>query len=168
MIILKNYNKHEKKDKSNILIIILVIVLIVAVFFFSFCFFKIFDSKNPKIISGSSVELSNSEIKYDTNSKDNSLNYSFTINNDNKYDSRYNIVLNDKNSTIDRSNINFVLTMNGNKVASGTLDQISNDILYTSYVKAGSNNSFNFTIWTNNNVSTNDYYSFSLRLVPAA
>jgi len=173
---LKNYNKNNTKDNNSkdnkSFVIILILVLVFTVFFFSFCFFQMFERKDPSIIEGYSVDLSDSENQYkfnDIKGEDSKLNYGFTINNKNDKNASYSIILNDSDSTIPRKYIKYKLTLNGITISSGSLASIDGDVLDKRTLKGNSQNSYNFMVWSdsdNSDISQNDYYSYYLQIVP--
>lgn len=157
--------------KSNIFVILFIIILIIFIFFFSLYFFNLFDSKNPTLISSLNVTLNDEQTDHPASrigdDEDNST-YSFVVTNNSKMGAKYQVLLYDRDATISRKNVHYKLQLNDATIKTGTLDEVKDNVLDSRTVNGKSTNSYLFTIWVSedDNLDSDDYYDYYLKLVP--
>jgi hypothetical protein len=157
--------------KENALIILFSIILIVLVIVLSFTFFAFFNSKNPSLISQLDVTFESTGERYDyndINGFENSSVYSFVINNNNSISSKYDVLLKDQKSTIDRKFINFKLYRNNKVIKQGKLSDIRENIIDRTILNPNNHNDYRFVIWIDDkkDIDSDSYYTYYLKVVP--
>lgn len=165
-------NKIGKKILKIVLVIILSLVMGVIAYKGSFYLDKIFKYYGKAEIKVTFDDTKSYVIPNVSNSnKEEALEtwpYMFTIENEGNRKGLYQIIIKDmETSTIARTNLQYVLMMDDKEVATGNLDAITNDILYTGDINKDSSQRYKLYIWVTDhetNDEKEDVYEYQLSL----
>lgn len=165
-------NKIGKKILKIVLVIILSLVMGVIAYKGSFYLDKIFKYYGKTEIKVTFDDTKSYVIPNVSNSnKEEALEtwpYMFTIENEGNRRGLYQIIIKDmETSTIDRTNLHYVLMLDEKEVQEGTLSSITNDILYTGDINKDSSQRYKLYIWVTDqetNDEKEDIYEYQLSL----
>ena len=89
--------------------------------------------------------------------------YMFTIENNGNRKGLYQIIIKDINSTIDRTNLKYLLVLDDKEVKEGNLSDVTSDILYTYEINKNTSQRFKLYIWVENEETTKeDIYEYQI------
>lgn len=154
-------NKIGKKILKIVLIIVLSLVMAVIAYTASFYLDKTFKYYGKTEIKVTFDDTKTYVIPNVLNSnKEEALKtwpYMFTIENSGNRKGLYQIIIKDmETSTIERTNLHYVLMLDEKEVQEGTLSSITNDILYTSEVNKNASQRYKLYVWVEDLENIND------------
>lgn len=173
---------EQKKDpeirvvhKINVVVLILFFLsLLLLIFSLYYAFFKEKTFVNIRTIKSGDIAVIHSKIDFGNTiesfigytSEEKSNSYSFVIQNNNKHELNYNIKLIDITSVgisrINLSNLNYSLYKNNNKIATGVVSNLNNNILIKEQTLADSKDNYVIKLWSSS--ITQDGYKFKIEV----
>lgn len=177
--------EHEIEDREDptIRIVHKVNIVVLILFFLSlgllifslyYAFFKEKTFVNIRTIQSGDIAVIHSKADFggtinsfiNINSEENAFIYNFTINNNNAHELNYNIkMINVVSASINRINLtslNYSLYKNNNKLSTGVVSNLKNNILIKERTNADSKDKYELRLWSN--TVTQDGYKFKIEV----
>ena len=173
----------EQRKDPEIKVVHQVNVVVLILFFLSlgllifslyYAFFKEKTYVNIRTIQSGDIAVIHSKADFGTKiesflnitSEEEASSYTFIIQNNNEHELNYNIKMLDETTVgiqrINLSSLNYSLYKNGNKVATGLVSNLTNNILVKERTLADSKDSYELKLWSS--VVTQDGYKFKIEV----
>lgn len=148
------------------------LILIVFTACFSWFCYNLFNSKEPSIISNLEVSLSESKkvVDKDSSNSDMIVPHTFNVTNNGNVNAKYKVMINDSNNGMGNVSLQLVhyqLILNNSVIKSGTLDDISGNVLDTRSINANTTYEYNLKVWLDDEIYDDDVkFTYSLKIMP--
>ncbi len=161
--------------KVNIVVLILFFLSLgLLIFSLYYAFFKEKTFINIKTVKDGDIAVIHSKVDFgetiesflNINSEDKASSYKFTVQNNNKHELNYKIKLIDVTNVginrINLSSLNYSLYKNNNKISSGVVSDLKENIIITEKTLSNTKDSYELKLWSNK--VTNDGFKYKIEV----